>query len=121
MVFVFFSILKCKTTRRDSRGSGETAGNYLFGKNLNTLREFSVLDNFRYPLTNKESVFYRAAEAFGAYHNSSNKVNNPSVSPYYGEIPYSGRGIVNGYYGTTNNPIFNTYPRTAIYGTIKIK
>lgn len=38
MVFVFFSILKCKTTRRDSRGSG---GGYkkahsisTFGKDL---------------------------------------------------------------------------------------
>ena len=35
MVFVFFSILKCKTTRRDSRGSGgfivagEVIGNYI--------------------------------------------------------------------------------------------
>lgn len=102
--------------------SGETAGNYLFGANLDNLRLFATLDNFRYPFTNKESIFYRAAEAFGAYHNSSNHVNNPSVKPYYGEIPYSGRGIVLGYYqNNTSNPIFNDYPSTAIYGNIKIK
>jgi RHS repeat-associated protein len=102
--------------------SGETAGNYLFGANLNALRNYATLDNLRYPFTNKESVFYRAAEAFGAYHNSSNKVNNPIVRPYYGEIPYSGRGIALGYYGgNTNNPIFNDNGRSAIYGNIKIK
>jgi len=39
----------------------------------------------------------------------------------YGEIPYSGRGIVNGYYRTTNNPMFSKYPTTAIYGNTKIK
>lgn len=69
--------------------SGESLGNNLFGANLESLRNFAILDDIRYPFTNKESVFYRAAEAFGAYHNSSNKVNNPSVKPYYGEIPYS--------------------------------
>jgi len=102
--------------------SGETAGNYLFGANLNNLRLFATLDNFRYPFTNKASVFYRAAEAFGAYNNSSNHVNNPSVKPYYEEIPYSGRGVVLGYYGnSSDNPVFNDYPNTAIYGNIKIK
>ena len=102
--------------------SGETAGNYLFGADLETLREFAILDNLRYPFTNKESVFYRAAEAFGAYHNSSNRVNNPSVKPYYGEIPYSGRGIVLGYYsGNTSNAIFNDNGGSAIYGNVKIK
>ena len=102
--------------------SGETIGNYLFGANLESLRLFATLDNLRYPFTNKESVFYRAAEAFGAYHNSSNHVSNASIKPYYGEIPYSGRGIVLGYYGNnTGNPIFNDYPSTAIYGNIKIK
>ncbi len=102
--------------------SGETAGNYLFGANLETLRDFAVLDNIRFPFTNKKSVFYAAAEAFGAYHNSSNHVNNPSVKPYYGEIPYSGRGIVLGYYGgSTNNTIFNENRNSAIYGNIKIK
>jgi RHS repeat-associated protein len=102
--------------------SGETAGNYLFGANLETLRNFATLDNIRYPFTNKASVFYRAAKAFGAYHNSSNGVNNPSVQPYYGEIPYSGRGVVLGYYGgNTNNAIFNDNGSSAIYGNIKIK
>jgi RHS repeat-associated protein len=102
--------------------SGETAGNYLFGANLDALRNYATLDNFRYPFTNKSSVFYRAAEAFGAYHNKSNHVNNPSVKPYYGEIPYSGRGIVLGYYGgNPNNTIFNDNGSSAIYGNIKIK
>jgi hypothetical protein len=102
--------------------SGETAGNYLFGANLNNLRLFSNLDNLRYPFTNKESTFYRAAEAFGAYNNDNNQVNNPSIRPYYGEIPYSGRAIVLGYYNNSNNnPIFNDYPVTGIYGNIKFK
>jgi RHS repeat-associated protein len=102
--------------------SGESAGNFLFGANLETLRNFATLDNLRYPFTNKESVFYRAAEAFGAYHNNSNNVNNPSVKPYYGEIPYSGRSIVLGYYGgNTQNAIFNVNGSRAIYGNIKIK
>jgi RHS repeat-associated protein len=97
--------------------SGESLGNYLFGSNLESLRSFSNLDNLRYPFTNQESVFYRAAEAFGAYHNKSNKVNNPSIKPYYGEIPYSGRQVTLGYYNNnTNNAVFKGYPTTAIYG-----
>jgi len=98
--------------------SGESVGNYLFGANVESLRGFANLDNLRYPFTNKESVFYRSAEAFGAYHNKSNKVNNPSVKPYYGEIPYSGRNVVLGYYGgKTDNAIFKAHGNAAIYGT----
>jgi hypothetical protein len=94
--------------------SGETAGNYLFGKNLLSLYQSSTLAQIAY---NKEGLFYKAAEAFGAYHNSSNHANNPSIKPYYGEIPYAGRAIVSGYYNNNqNNPIFNDYPQSAIYG-----
>ena len=102
--------------------SGESLGNYLFGANLNALREFSVLDNLLIPVANKYYVFDKAARAFGAYHNASNGVNNPSVAPYYGEIPYSGRQIVHGYYGSYGtNPIFADYKNAAIFGNLRIK
>jgi hypothetical protein len=102
--------------------SGESLGNYVFGANLETLRNFATLDDIRYPFTNKESVFYRAAEAFGAYHNKSNGVKNPSVKPYFGEIPYSGRNIVLGYYGNNpDNAIFRAHGNTALYGNTKTK
>lgn len=98
--------------------TGESLGNYLFGANLESLRQFATVSSF----FSKEFVFDQAAQKFGAYHNSSNKVNNPSVSPYYGEIPYSGRQVVLGYYGNNmSNPIFNKYDASAIYGTINVK
>jgi len=59
---------------------------------------------------------------FGAVHNRNNHVNNPNVPPYHGEIPYSGRQVVLGYYNNNmNNPIFNKYTLSAVYGTINIK
>ena len=98
--------------------SGETAGNYLFGKNLESLREFSTLTSF----VTKRFFFTRAAEEFGHYNNTSNGTNIPEVAPYYGEIPYSGRAITNGYYNNNpNNPVFTEYPQTSLYGNIKIK
>ena len=97
--------------------SGESLGNYLFGANLETVRSNTVLDNLA--ILGKTDVWGVAARQFGAYHNRQNGVNNPSVWPYYGEIPYSGRNIASGYYGSISNPIFNS-PR-AIYGNIIVK
>jgi len=80
---------------------------------------------FKYgSIATKDAAFNDAAKAFGAYHNLSNKVNNPSVPPYYGEIPYSGRNVANGYYqreGGAINPISLIYGDKSIYGNIKIK
>ena len=102
--------------------SGESLGNYLFGANLESLRTSSFLDNLRYLTNNKLKIFNAAAHKFGALHNRDNQVNNPSVAPYYGEIPYSGRQVVLGYWNNGNsNPIFNSFGNTAIYGNIKIK
>jgi RHS repeat-associated protein len=110
--------------------SGESLGNYFFGANLASIVNGAWLTgialSFKYGsgAGNKDAVFDDAAKAFGAYHNSSNKVNNPSVAPYYGEIPYSGRNVANGYYsreGGAINPVSNKYGNAAIYGNIKIK
>lgn|GEM_PF-3140303 len=95
--------------------SGESAGNYLFGANLKNLKILFFNG------TGDEFVFDQAAQAFGAYHNSSNHVNNASIAPYYGEIPYSGRSVVLGYFGNQfNNPIFKKYGSDALTGPIKI-
>jgi len=52
---------------------------------------------------------------------ASNHVNNASIAPYYGEIPYSGRSVVLGYFGNQfNNPIFKKYGSDALIGPIKI-
>ncbi len=98
--------------------SGESLGNYLFGVNLETLRQsFSI--SFMMP---RVDYFYYAAKIFGQYHNTSNGVKNPSVPPYYGEIPYSARSITLGYYNNNgDNPIMNAYGSRAIYGSVKIK
>lgn len=88
--------------------TGESLGNYLFGVNLESLRLSTILDNFVYPLDNKADIFSRAAWHFGILHNPSNNVNNPQIPPYYGEIPYSGRMVVLGYYGgDMNNRFFD--------------
>lgn len=77
--------------------------------NLESLRLSTIWDNLLNPFTNKEGIFDMAAVEFGRLHNSSNHVNNPSIPPYYGEIPYSGRMVVLGYYGgNSDNPIFKT-------------
>lgn len=97
--------------------TGESAGNYLFGANLRLLKESSffsggVSDNY---------IFDKAARVFGALHNKSNNVNNPVAPPYYGEIPYSGRQVVLGYYyNNVNNNIFRQYKNAALYG-LKVK
>ncbi len=70
--------------------SGESAGNYLFGKNL----AYSGNAGF-----SKGDYWDLSAQQFGAYHNKQNNVNNPKVKPYYGEIPYSGRQIAKGFWG----------------------
>jgi RHS repeat-associated protein len=103
--------------------TGESAGNYLFGANLEILRTSSVLPDIRFLFSDpKLEIFDAAAKVFGALHNRSNHVNNPSVAPYYGEIPYSGRQVVLGYFGNqSNNTIFLQYGNPALYGTIKIK
>ena len=88
--------------------SGESLGNYLFGANLKNLK--ILYANF----LPDSFVFGKAAEVFGAYHNSSNKVSNPAVAPYYGEIPYSGRNIVLGFWNNNlNNPIFKEHGKKA--------
>lgn len=73
--------------------SGESAGNYLFGKNLKYSGNYTL---------SKGEYWSLSAQQFGAYHNKQNKVNNPKVAPYYGEIPYSGRQIFKGYWGSPN-------------------
>lgn len=100
--------------------SGESLGNNYFGANLESLRQKVTLDDIAG--IGKETIFDLAAKQFGALHNRSNNVNNIPASPYYGEIPYSGRQVVLGYYGNNpNNPIFNAYRSSAIYGGSKIK
>jgi hypothetical protein len=60
------------------------------------------------------------AIAFGKLHNSQWRSNNPVVPPYFGEIPYSGRQVVIGYWdGNRSNPIFNQYKNDALYGNKK--
>ena len=66
--------------------------------NLESLRLSTIWDNLLNPFTNKEGIFDNNGK-FGRLHNGSNHVNNPSIPPYYGEIPYSGRMVVLGYYG----------------------
>jgi RHS repeat-associated protein len=101
--------------------SGESLGNYLFGANLEALREISVLGFLRYPIYNKINIFNQAAKAFGELQNTSHNIHNPTIPPYYGEIPYSGRQVTLGYYGgNADNPVFTTYGYEALYGD-KIK
>jgi RHS repeat-associated protein len=76
--------------------SGETMGNQLFGMNASALFDNNTISIKL--LYNKDGFFKDIMKAAGAYHNRQNKVNNPNVAPYYGEINYSGRGVVNGFY-----------------------
>jgi RHS repeat-associated protein len=86
--------------------SGESLGNYLFGKNL---------ANF-YTAPTPYRGYYQgwwdtAMPKAGAYHNKQNHVNNPRQAPYFGEIPYSGRRIAMGYWGSKGFKVFlNRYP-----------
>lgn len=78
--------------------------------NLESLRQFAILDHALSPLDSKGGTFDMASGEFGSLHNRSNGVNNPVIQPYCGEIPYSGRMITLGYYGNDmNNIIFETY------------
>jgi RHS repeat-associated protein len=77
--------------------TGESAGNYLFGKNLAYARPALYHDKLEWWRLTMRQV--------GRYHNKSNTnlkknyiVNNPEVPPYYGEIESSGRWISNGYF-----------------------
>jgi hypothetical protein len=74
--------------------TGESVGNYLFGLNVNYAR----------PIIEPKGEFWTDVMIIaGAYHNKTNKVNNPRVPPYYGEINSSGRWISNGYWGGKKN------------------
>lgn len=99
-----FGILDVKENLGHSTGyllgdfyvTGESVGNYLFGLNLNYAKPM---------LESKGDFWTDAMIQAGAYHNRSNKVNNPKVPPYYGEINASGRWIGNGYWGGKKNLI----------------
>ncbi|TAM92962.1 MAG: hypothetical protein EPN39_21195 [Chitinophagaceae bacterium] len=98
--------------------SGESLGNYLFGLNLETLRESTILDNVF--LYSKLEFFHSAVTQFGRYNNKQNGTNLPFVPPYYGETLYSGRQVTLGYWGNNmNDPIFNLYGQGL--GNVKIK
>ena len=75
--------------------TGESAGNYLFGLNLDYARPMLY--------GNKDDFWIRAMKVVGHYHNTSNKVNNPEVHPYYGETNASGRWIANGFFQGENS------------------
>jgi RHS repeat-associated protein len=76
--------------------SGETMGNQLFGMNASALFDYNTL--FLKFFYNKDGFFKDVMKAAGAYHNDRNKVSNESIAPYYGEINYSGRNVVHGFY-----------------------
>jgi RHS repeat-associated protein len=76
--------------------SGETMGNHLFGMNAAALYDYNTISIKL--LYNKDGFFEDIMKAAGAYHNRQNKVNNESIAPYYGEINYSGRNVVHGYF-----------------------
>jgi RHS repeat-associated protein len=77
--------------------SGETMGNQLFGMNVASLYDHnSITLKIMYT---KDGFLKDVMKAAGAYHNRQNRVNNEPLAPYYGEINYSGRNVVMGYYG----------------------
>ena len=76
--------------------SGETMGNQLFGMNASALYDYNTISIKL--LYNKDGFFKDVMKAAGAYHNRQNKVNNESIAPYYGEINYSGRNVVHGFF-----------------------
>lgn len=98
--------------------SGESLGNKFFGMNLETLRLTSFYDDIAG--LSKTQVYFMAAVAFGKLHNDHQTPNdpNPRIPPYFGEIPYSGRQVVIGYWNSSYNPIFDQYIN-AFYGSKK--
>ena len=102
--------------------TGESLGNYLFGINVS-----SLFDNNTWTLKmfyDKDGFFRDVMRAAGQLHIKQNKVNNPTVPPYYGEINYSGRNIVNGYYQENATQFFQSFRNIgtgAIYGEIIYK
>ncbi|MBO9592710.1 MAG: RHS repeat-associated core domain-containing protein [Niabella sp.] len=102
--------------------SGESLGNRLFGMNVSALYDYN---SFTIKLVyNKEGFFKDVMKVAGAYHNRQNKVNNEVLPPYYGEINYSGRSIVHGFFksgATSYMNRFQNYGNGATYGYKKLK
>ncbi len=79
--------------------SGESIGNYLFGMNLS----YAIPSAF--PMTASD-WWYKAMQKVGEYHIIHNKVPHSKLRgqfPYFGEIPYSGRNIARGFWGSQYN------------------
>jgi RHS repeat-associated protein len=97
--------------------SGESLGNILFGRNLETLRRNSFMSILG---KSKEDIFIFAALAFGDLHIRHQQSLNIREAPYYGENIYSGRGVALGYWNhDLGNPIFKAFLNAAIYGKKK--
>lgn len=79
--------------------TARTAGNILFGQNLRTINTITADQLFI-----SAQMFYKltmpAVGAYNQYQNNRNGVNYSSGFPFYGEHPYSGTGIYQGFFGT---------------------
>ena len=73
--------------------TGRALGNILFGMNMNTAQEISILS--------KEFIWKAAMKIVGTYNEHQN--GTPANQEFYGEHPYSGSFIYLGYWGRTNS------------------